>query len=75
MWNSRENNGEGREQEREELIAVAVDKEKPSQQALKWATENVLRRGQTIKLVHVISRSTPTYPNSATGSLIHPLYV
>ncbi|KAM0939377.1 putative protein kinase RLK-Pelle-RLCK-IXb family [Dioscorea sansibarensis] len=35
------------------LVAVAVDKDKGSQNALKWALENLVQKGQTITLVHV----------------------
>ncbi|CAI0376291.1 unnamed protein product [Linum tenue] len=35
------------------VVAVAVDKDKTSQNALKWAIDNVLQRGQTVILIHV----------------------
>ncbi|CDP18079.1 unnamed protein product [Coffea canephora] len=35
------------------LIAVAIDKDRGSQNALKWTVDNLLVRGQTILLVHV----------------------
>ncbi|RRT33729.1 hypothetical protein B296_00054638 [Ensete ventricosum] len=38
------------------LVAVAVDKDKSSQNALKWALDNVAVKGQTIFLVHVITK-------------------
>ncbi|KAL5838657.1 hypothetical protein ACOSQ3_015826 [Xanthoceras sorbifolium] len=50
MWNTMEN------EERERVVAVAVDKDKCSQYALKWAIEHVLGRHQTVKLIHVIQR-------------------
>ncbi|KAK8936692.1 U-box domain-containing protein 52 [Platanthera zijinensis] len=34
-------------------VAVAVDKDKGSQTALKWALDNLLHRGQIITLIHV----------------------
>lgn len=34
-------------------VAVAIDKDKNSQNALKWAVDNLLRRGQTVTLLHV----------------------
>ncbi|KAK4436025.1 U-box domain-containing protein 51 [Sesamum alatum] len=40
------------------LVAVAIDRDKHSQQALKWATENLLSKGQTVILIHVIQRSS-----------------
>ncbi|MCH93749.1 U-box domain-containing protein, partial [Trifolium medium] len=35
------------------LIAVAIDKEKGSQNALKWAVDNLLSRSATVILIHV----------------------
>lgn len=35
------------------LIAVAIDKEKGSQNALKWAIDNLLSRNSTVILIHV----------------------
>ncbi|KAL3650980.1 hypothetical protein CASFOL_007383 [Castilleja foliolosa] len=35
------------------LVAVAIDKDKGSQTAFKWAVDNLLSRGQTVILVHV----------------------
>ncbi|XP_072998765.1 U-box domain-containing protein 35-like isoform X1 [Typha latifolia] len=40
------------------LVAVAIDKDKGSQNALKWAVDNLVSRGQTIALVHVNTRGT-----------------
>ncbi|PWA38535.1 hypothetical protein CTI12_AA576490 [Artemisia annua] len=34
-------------------IAVAIDRDKGSQSALKWAIENLLRKGQIVYLLHV----------------------
>lgn len=35
------------------LVAVAIDKDRAAQSALKWAIENLLSRGQTVLLIHV----------------------
>ncbi|KAL2517419.1 Protein kinase protein with adenine nucleotide alpha hydrolase-like domain [Abeliophyllum distichum] len=35
------------------LVAVAIDRDKGSQIALKWTVDNLLGRGQTVVLVHV----------------------
>ncbi|KAH0450956.1 hypothetical protein IEQ34_021648 [Dendrobium chrysotoxum] len=35
------------------FVAVAIDKGKSSQSALKWALDNLVHRGQTITLLHV----------------------
>ncbi|CAA0831918.1 Protein kinase protein with adenine nucleotide alpha hydrolases-like domain [Striga hermonthica] len=60
------------------LVAVAIDRDKGSQIALKWAVDNLLAKGQTVILVHVkVKQSfagTPTspslpssWPNSPSG--------
>ena len=41
------------------LVAVAVDKDKASQSALKWALDNIVTRGHTITLIHVINKHAP----------------
>lgn len=43
----------GQAQKREENVAVAIDKDKGSQYALKWALDHVLTRGQALTLLHV----------------------
>ncbi|XP_073122349.1 U-box domain-containing protein 52-like isoform X2 [Henckelia pumila] len=48
----------GKKGGRNGLVAVALDKDKGSQYALKWAIENLLTRGQTIILIHVVQRSS-----------------
>ena len=40
------------------LIAVAIDKDKGSQIALKWAIDNLLVKGQTVILIHVNLKSS-----------------
>lgn len=44
-----------------QLVAVAVDKDKSSQNALKWAVENIVQRGQTISLIHVKTKNSSMY--------------
>ncbi|OMO53247.1 UspA [Corchorus capsularis] len=58
-------NGGQRIEGRERLVAVAVDRDKSSQRTLKWATENFITRGQTVKLVHVLPRQPSSIPNPA----------
>ncbi|KAG2333612.1 hypothetical protein Bca52824_004792 [Brassica carinata] len=50
--------------EREGPIAIAVDRDKTSIQALKWAIENHIPQGGTLKLVHVLQRSANNGPNT-----------
>ncbi|CAA7056711.1 unnamed protein product [Microthlaspi erraticum] len=38
-------------------VAVAIDKDKTSQNALKWTMENLSARGQTLALIHVVPKS------------------
>lgn len=40
------------------LVAIAIDKDKGSQNALKWTIENLLTRGQTVVLIHVLNRAS-----------------
>ncbi|XP_071732996.1 U-box domain-containing protein 52-like [Rutidosis leptorrhynchoides] len=42
------------------MVAVAIDKDKYSQHALKWSIENLLTRGQTVVLIHVIRKAPAT---------------
>ncbi|XP_030535781.1 U-box domain-containing protein 35 isoform X2 [Rhodamnia argentea] len=44
------NNGE---RKREENVAVAIDKDKASQHALKWTVDHLLSRGQALTLLHI----------------------
>ncbi|KAI8565900.1 hypothetical protein RHMOL_Rhmol03G0297000 [Rhododendron molle] len=56
MWNARGIN-------EEKLVAVAIDKDKRSQVALKWAIDNnLISRGQTVRLIHVHQSPLPN-PN------------
>ncbi|KAG5242914.1 U-box domain-containing protein [Salix suchowensis] len=40
-------------EKKEESVAVAIDKDKSSQQALKWTVDHLLTRGQALTLLHV----------------------
>lgn len=42
------------------VVALAIDKDKGSQYAIKWATDNLVKRGQTLVLIHVVNK-----PNSS----------
>lgn len=35
------------------IVAVAIDRDKGSQQALKWAIDHLLVKGSTVVLIHV----------------------
>ncbi|KAK9292834.1 hypothetical protein L1049_020814 [Liquidambar formosana] len=50
-------------------VAVAIDKDKRSQNALKWAVDHLLHRGQTVILIHVNLKPTLAFftsPSLAT---------
>ncbi|CAF2258206.1 unnamed protein product [Brassica napus] len=38
-------------------VAIAIDNDKTSQNALKWTMENLTSRGQTLALIHVVPKS------------------
>ncbi|KAA8541518.1 hypothetical protein F0562_022670 [Nyssa sinensis] len=57
MWLPKADNAE-RKTGGNGLVAIAIDKDKGSQQALKWAIENLLSRGQTIQSLDVILEDT-----------------
>ncbi|CAK7339801.1 unnamed protein product [Dovyalis caffra] len=49
------------------LVAVAIDKDKGSQNALKWAVENLLSKGQTVVLIHVFNKPSLVTGHGAAG--------
>ncbi|XP_018725475.1 U-box domain-containing protein 52 [Eucalyptus grandis] len=59
---ARRSNHHNGERKREENVAVAIDKDKASQHALKWTVDHLLSRGQALTLLHVKTRpsSIPT---------------
>lgn len=64
MYNNQQQNGEIM---KEESVVVAIDKDKGSQYALKWAVDNILTRGQTITLLHVkLRQSSIPIPGNAS---------
>ncbi|XP_050220556.1 U-box domain-containing protein 52 [Mercurialis annua] len=54
------------------VVAVAIDKDKGSQNALKWAIDHILHRGQTVVLIHVKLKSSPSIMSSAYNPLVTP---
>lgn len=55
--------------EKKGLVAVAIDKDKGSQFALRWAIDNLLSRGQTVVLIHVLQKQ-PNPINDSPASCI-----
>ncbi|KAL9165770.1 hypothetical protein ABFS82_06G192600 [Erythranthe guttata] len=71
MWlqSSKGTNNTGKKGGRNGLVAVAIDKDKSSQHAIKWAVENLLNKGQTVILIHVIQRSSSASYCSTFGGV------
>ncbi|XP_023537969.1 U-box domain-containing protein 52-like [Cucurbita pepo subsp. pepo] len=53
---------------KDESVAVAIDKDKFSQQALKWTIERLLSRGQVLTLLHVKHKPSHSTTNVGTYS-------
>ncbi|GMG99269.1 hypothetical protein Nepgr_001109 [Nepenthes gracilis] len=53
---------------KEERVAVAIDKDKGSQYALKWAVDHVISRGQSVTLIHV--KQKPSGIPTPTGNVV-----
>ncbi|KAF0902011.1 hypothetical protein E2562_011837 [Oryza meyeriana var. granulata] len=49
------------------LVAVCIDKDKNSQNALKWAIDTLVQKGQIIVLVHVNTKGTSGGVEDASG--------
>ncbi|KAL3644265.1 hypothetical protein CASFOL_012197 [Castilleja foliolosa] len=48
----------GERTSKQEMVAVAIDKDKGSQAALKWAVDNLLGKGKCVTLLHVKQKSS-----------------
>jgi nucleotide-binding universal stress UspA family protein len=44
---------------KQESVVVAIDKDKGSQAALKWAVESLLGKGKTVTLLHIRTKASP----------------
>ncbi|XP_056847563.1 U-box domain-containing protein 35 [Raphanus sativus] len=53
-------------EKREESITLAIDKDKESQNALRWTVENLVSKGQTLTLLHVKLKQFPSLPYSGS---------
>ncbi|KAL2555367.1 Protein kinase protein with adenine nucleotide alpha hydrolase-like domain [Forsythia ovata] len=58
MWQSNAKGSIARRGVGNGLVAVAIDKDKGSQYAIRWTIDNLLTRGQTIILIHVVKRAS-----------------
>ncbi|XP_073289883.1 U-box domain-containing protein 52-like isoform X1 [Primulina huaijiensis] len=50
-------NQRGNGEKKQEMVVVAIDKDKSSQSALKWAADHFLGKGKTVILLHVKQKS------------------
>ncbi|KAL1532333.1 U-box domain-containing protein 35-like [Salvia divinorum] len=71
MWHPPSNSADKMVPVTTRLVAVAIDKDRGSQIALKWATDNLLVKGQTVILVHVRLKQSGSplsspWPNQAS---------
>ncbi|KAJ0091326.1 hypothetical protein Patl1_12748 [Pistacia atlantica] len=58
MWMSKTSTSEKKEtKNNSSLVAVAIDRDKGSQNAIKWTIDNILYKGQTLVLIHVKLKS------------------
>lgn len=55
-------------EKREESITLAIDKDKESQNALRWTVENLVSKGQTLTLLHVKLKQFPSLPYSGMNN-------
>ncbi|KAG2314924.1 hypothetical protein Bca4012_065733 [Brassica carinata] len=53
-------------EKREENITLAIDRDKESQNALKWTVDNLVSKGQTLTLLHVKLKQFPSPPYSGS---------
>ncbi|KAK8496255.1 hypothetical protein V6N13_130347 [Hibiscus sabdariffa] len=68
MWQSKGGGSAAKKGGGNGLVAVAIDKDKGSQHALKWATEHLVSRGQTVVLIHV---TKPMHNVVSSGTSSH----
>ncbi|XP_050212132.1 U-box domain-containing protein 35-like isoform X2 [Mercurialis annua] len=54
----------------DDSVVVAIDKDKGSQYALKWAVDHFLSKGQSVILLHVSIKSSPNHSPSGGGNFI-----
>ncbi|GFP79419.1 U-box domain-containing protein 35 [Phtheirospermum japonicum] len=57
----------GEKMSKQEMVAVAIDKDKGSQAALKWAVDNLLGKGKSVTLLHVKLKSSSAPMGSHVG--------
>ena len=55
-------------EKREESITLAIDRDKESQNALKWTVDNLVSKGQTLTLLHVKLKQSSSLPSGTSPS-------
>ncbi|KAL0669465.1 hypothetical protein Bca4012_032169 [Brassica carinata] len=55
-------------EKREESITLAIDRDKESQNALKWTVDNLVSKGQTLTLLHVKLKQSSSLPSGNKSS-------
>lgn len=55
-------------------IAVAIDRDKGSQSALKWTIDNLVRKGQIVYLLHVKIKQSFTFSQSNFSIYLYTWY-
>ncbi|WOL19794.1 U-box domain-containing protein 52-like [Canna indica] len=56
------------------MVAVAIDKNKGSQNAVKWAADNLVLKGQTLTLIHVNNRNHSSPADHQTKEIFLPFH-
>ena len=57
--------------EKKDNVAVAIDKDKTSQHALRWAVDQFLTRGQALTLLHIKQKPASIPTPCMPPSLVH----
>ncbi|KAM0956411.1 hypothetical protein COP2_025299 [Malus domestica] len=70
MWSVKGGNGAKKGAGGNGLVAVAIDNQKGSQNALRWAAEHLLTKGQTVILLHVVQKTSSVCSSIAGNNAI-----
>ncbi|KAK4414907.1 U-box domain-containing protein 52 [Sesamum alatum] len=63
-------NQKGNSDKKVEMVAVAIDKDKGSQAALKWAVDHLLAKGKSVSLLHVKQKTSAPLGNHADSGKV-----
>lgn len=73
MMSQKSSSGEKKGEEK--ATVVAIDKDKGSQHALKWAVDNLLGKGKSVTLLHVKLRPSNSIPNAGFFFCLFTLFM